>query len=186
MTSHTEEQRSQLLTDLVESVRGTIQRELSPVDTGAAVAADLMPYLGRDELLTEAQQEADPENYKQHVLHVEPDGSFSVVSLVWLPFQSTPIHDHVSWCVVGVHRGEETEIRYGVHVDRQERYLSCEEIAVNRHRSVCAVVPPGDIHEVRNTGADKTISIHVYGADIARLGTSIRRRYDFPVRQEAS
>lgn len=186
MTLHTGEQRGESLAALIDTVRHTIQRELPPAQTGAEVATDLEPYLGRDELLTEAQQEADPDNYKQHVLHVEPDGSFSVVSLVWLPSQSTPIHDHVSWCVVGVHCGEETEVRYDVHVDGQERYLTCEETAVNHHRSVCAVVPPGDIHEVRNSGADKTISIHVYGADISRLGTSIRRRYDFPVRQEAS
>jgi predicted metal-dependent enzyme (double-stranded beta helix superfamily) len=186
MTSNTTEQRTAALAELVERVRGTVRRELSPEETGARVATDLVPFLGRTDLLTEAQMEADAEQYRQHVLHVEPDGSFSVVSLVWLPTQRTPIHDHVSWCVVGVHVGEETEVRYEVHVDGEERYMTCEETSVNHHRSVCAVVPPGDIHEVRNTGDDKAISIHVYGADISRLGSSIRRRYDLPVREQAS
>jgi predicted metal-dependent enzyme (double-stranded beta helix superfamily) len=31
---------------------------------------------------------------------------------------------------------------------------------------------------VTAVGNEKTISIHVYGADIERLGTSILRRYD--------
>ncbi len=173
------------LTELIEAVRRTVQRELLPEETAAAVCVDLEPYLGSVDLLTEPQQASDPRDYVQHVLHVEGDGSFSVVALVWLPQQRTPIHDHVSWCVVGVHIGEETEIRYDVHADADERYLTEEETSVNRHRSVCAVTPPGDIHQVLNSGSEKAISIHVYGADIGRLGSSIRRRYPLPIRQSA-
>ena len=40
--------------------------------------------------------------------------------------------------------------------------------------------PPGDIHRVRNTGDGVAISMHVYGADISRLGNSIRREYTLP------
>ena len=42
-------------------------------------------------------------------MHAEPDGSFSVVGLVWRPGQITPIHDHVTWCVIGVLQGAEYE-----------------------------------------------------------------------------
>ena len=41
--------------------------------------------------------------------------------------------------------------------------------------------PPGDIHRVRNSGEIVAISMHVYGADISRLGNSIRREYNVPV-----
>jgi hypothetical protein len=34
---------------------------------------------------------------------------------------------------------------------------------------------------VRNRGTGIAISLHVYGADIARLGSSVRRTYDLPV-----
>jgi predicted metal-dependent enzyme (double-stranded beta helix superfamily) len=44
------------------------------------------------------------------------------------------------------------------------------------------VVPPGDIHRVRNAGDDVAISLHVYGADLRIHGNSIRREYDLPVR----
>ena len=46
--------------------------------------------------------------------------------------------------------------------------------------------PPGDIHRVRNGGTESTISLHVYGADIARLGSSVRRVYELPVRPAAT
>ena len=182
MTIRTSAPGTSALTELIETVRCTVRQGLSPQETGATVASTLKPFLGRDDLLTEAQKAADPDDYLQHLLHVEDDGSFSIVSLVWLPQQQTPIHDHVSWCVVGVHVGEETEVRYKVHVEAEGRFLTLEETNVNQHGSVCAVVPPGDIHKVLNTGEGKAISIHVYGADIARLGSSIRRRYDLVIR----
>ncbi len=42
--------------------------------------------------------------------------------------------------------------------------------------------PPGDIHRVRNGGSGIAVSLHVYGANLAELGSSIRRVYDLPVR----
>jgi 3-mercaptopropionate dioxygenase len=44
--------------------------------------------------------------------------------------------------------------------------------------SVSAIAPPGDIHRVWNSGETTAISLHVYGADIRRLRSSIRRTYD--------
>ena len=42
--------------------------------------------------------------------------------------------------------------------------------------------PPGDIHQVCNRGSAVAVSMHVYGTDITRVGSSIRRLYDLPVR----
>jgi predicted metal-dependent enzyme (double-stranded beta helix superfamily) len=153
--------------------------------TAQAVAEQLSAFITRDDLLTEAQCEPDPRHYRQHVLHVEPDGSFSVVALVWLPGQVTPIHDHVSWCVVGVHRGQELETLYRTVEHAGETWLVETEQAVNPIGAVAALTPPGDIHRVANDGGALAISIHIYGADIGMLGSSIRRRYDLPVRERA-
>ena len=35
--------------------------------------------------------------------------------------------------------------------------------------------PPGDIHKVHNISDETAISLHVYGADIAALGTSVNQ-----------
>jgi 3-mercaptopropionate dioxygenase len=147
------------------------------VDGPLHVAAALKPYLKLRDLLTPSQTEPDPNDYRQHILHVEPDGSFSVVALVWLPGQCTCIHDHVSWCVVGIYQGAEEETRF----DLGEGYLLAAGMSVNRAGTVTFIEPPGDIHQVRNVTSGKVISIHVYGADVSKLGTSIRRRYELPV-----
>ena len=98
---------------------------------------------------------------------------------MWLPGQRTPIHDHVSWCVVGVYEGRERETRYRtVEVDG-ERCLEPTGSVDARPGHVEVIVPSvQDIHCVEAAGPGPTISIHVYGADIERLGTSIYRRFD--------
>src|SRR5919106_744584 len=93
----------------VDGDREAVGRGLPPDVTAYLVGERLAPYLGAPDLLTPDQREGDPDGYRQHVLHAEPDGSFSVVALVWLPGQHTAVHDHVSWCVTGVHEGEEHE-----------------------------------------------------------------------------
>ena len=47
------------------------------------------------------------------------------------------------------------------------------------------LTPPGDIHAVVNDGATVAVSLHVYGADLRRRGTSVRRSYRLPVRGPA-
>jgi predicted metal-dependent enzyme (double-stranded beta helix superfamily) len=37
--------------------------------------------------------------------------------------------------------------------------------------------PPGEIHRVRNASETTAISIHIYGTDITRIGSSARRYY---------
>ncbi|MEU7137627.1 cysteine dioxygenase family protein [Streptomyces sp. NPDC046261] len=168
------------LAALVAAVREAVAGASGPASAADLVAGRLRPFLTRPGLLTESQCEGDPAGYRQHVLHTEPDGSFSVVALVWLPGQETPVHDHVSWCVTGVHEGEETEHRYRVvGGDGGERLLATEEV-VNSAGEADGFAPPGDIHVVRNSGATRAISLHVYGADVGRLGSSIRRVYPHP------
>src|SRR3954451_21867502 len=101
--------RTARLDAFVEEVREVVGRGMAPDVTAYLVGEKLTPHLGADGdragaggLLTPEQYEGDPERYRQHLLHAESDGSFSIVGLVWLPGQCTPVHDHVSWCVTGV------------------------------------------------------------------------------------
>ena len=171
------------LAALVEDVRAAVARGLAPDVTAYLVGEKLAPHLGAEDLLTPEQCEGDPDRYRQHLLHAESDGSFSLVALVWLPGQRTAVHDHVSWCVTGVHRGEEHERRYRLlpaeEAGGTARLVATEDV-VNRTGEVCGFAPPGDIHRVWNGCGGKAVSIHVYGADISRLGTSVRRVYDLP------
>jgi 3-mercaptopropionate dioxygenase len=147
-----------------------------------AVAAALTPHLGRPGLLTSAQREGDPAGHRPHILHVAPDGAWSLLGLVWLPGQTTVIHDHLTWCVVGVHEGMEDESRFRVCDDE----LEVTGRLVSGPGTVAGLLPPGDIHQVTNSGTGLTISLHVYGLDLRIDGSSIRRRYDLPVRMPAA
>jgi 3-mercaptopropionate dioxygenase len=152
-----------------------------------AIGARLQALLAQDGWLAPEHRAADADHYRQHLLHVSPDRRLSIVALVWLPGQRTPIHDHVSWCVVGVYEGRERETRFrAVEVDGQ-RWLD-QVGSVDAHPGHVEVIVPSveDIHAVTAVGEGPTISIHVYGADIERLGSSIYRRFDdWPVRRRS-
>ena len=144
-----------------------------------AIGSRLGALLAHDGWLAEEHRLPSLDTYRQHLLYVSPSRRLSVVALVWLPGQRTPIHDHVSWCIVGVYEGRERETRYrAVEVDGVDHLEPVGSVdAAPGHVEV--IVPSvEDIHAVTAVGEGPTISIHVYGADIERLGSSIYRRFD--------
>ncbi|MBV9788613.1 MAG: cysteine dioxygenase family protein [Chloroflexi bacterium] len=184
MNAVTHSTLSPALEQLVSHIEAVLALRANPHDTAHQVAAELGPFLDDPQLLLPSQREPDPNCYRQHVLHVADDGQFSIVALVWLPGQTTCIHDHVSWCVVGVYEGREQERQYEVADSGGDAYLQPVGVSYNEPGSVAALTPPGDIHQVVNPGPGLAISIHVYGADIGKLGSSIRRRYELPIKQD--
>jgi predicted metal-dependent enzyme (double-stranded beta helix superfamily) len=163
---------------LTSAVRAAVQAGGPASGVADRVATALARHLPRPEqLLTAVQLAGDPAGYQSHPVHVEPDGSFSIAVMVWRPGQLTPVHDHVSWCVTGVLQGIEYEEIFGLRPDGSLVALTRRE---NQPGTVAGFAPPGDIHRVRNSGDGVAVSMHVYGADLARLGSSIRRVYDLP------
>jgi predicted metal-dependent enzyme (double-stranded beta helix superfamily) len=159
------------LTDLVDGVRTAVTAHADWADTAALVAEQLRAHLPDPDVLTAEQRLGSPDDYTGLTLHVEPDGSFSIVALVWRPGQITRIHDHVTWCALGVIQGVEHEELF----DADLNLIGRNE---NRVGDVSGFAPPGDIHRVCNTSDTTAISIHVYGTDITRLGSSARRYYN--------
>jgi predicted metal-dependent enzyme (double-stranded beta helix superfamily) len=165
---------------LLRVLRAEVRRGLDWQGTAERVAAALRRRLpDPGDLLPAPLRRGDPVGYQSHLLHAEPDGSFSVAAMVWLPGQQTAIHDHVAWCVTAVLRGTEYEEIFAPTRDGSALRLAARN--ENPTGTVCGFAPPGDIHRVRNSGDDVAISMHVYGADISRLGNSIRREYTLPV-----
>jgi predicted metal-dependent enzyme (double-stranded beta helix superfamily) len=166
---------------LVRAIRTEVRRGLGWQDTADCVAAALRASLPEPaEILSAPLRRGDPAGYQSHLLYAEPDGSFSISAMVWMPGQQTIIHDHVSWCVTGVLQGREYEEIFALADGG--RVLRRTARNVNLAGAVSGFAPPGDIHRVRNTGDTVAISMHVYGADISRLGNSIRRGYTLPIR----
>jgi 3-mercaptopropionate dioxygenase len=159
------------LTDLVAAVRQAIDVRTGWTDTAELVADQLRAHLPGPEILTPDQRLGQPDRVAGHLLHAEPDGAFSLLGLVWRPGQTTRIHDHITWCVVGVLSGVEHEELF----DEELNPIGTRD---NPPGEVSGFAPPGDIHRIRNIGAETAISLHIYGTDISRVGSSARRFYN--------
>jgi predicted metal-dependent enzyme (double-stranded beta helix superfamily) len=159
------------LDDLVAGVRTAVDARADWSHTAQFVAEQLRLYLPTPDVLTAEQRLGSPDGYRSYTLHVEPDGSFSIIAAVWRPGQQTRIHDHVTWCVVGVIQGVEHEELF----DAKLNLLGTRDNPVGE---VSGFAPPGDIHRVHNLASTTAISIHIYGTDVTRVGSSVRRYYD--------
>jgi predicted metal-dependent enzyme (double-stranded beta helix superfamily) len=169
------------LEDLYAAIRAVTR---SPDDwecLAETVAAAVRPILpSATEVLPAVPADARYGADQGQVLHVEADGSFSVVALVTRPGYATSIHDHTSWCVVGVVAGQERDERF--RVAGAGGFLELTGTRIDEAGTVTGFAPPGDIHRVENFGDGLGVSLHIYGTDINRIGNSIRRIYDLPVR----
>jgi len=105
--------------------------------------------------------------------------ALSVIVFCWGPRQGTPIHDHLSWGVLGFIDGMEKETRYKrVDDGTNAEYAQLEEVGVHyteKGRTSHLVTPSRDVHKVENPGDTPSVSIHVYGCD---MGRQQRRGYD--------
>ncbi len=103
----------------------------------------------------------------------------SVIAFCWGAGKGTPVHDHLSWGVLGFIAGGEKETRYRRVDDGTNReYAKLQEIGVyqtEQGETSHLITPTRDIHKVENPGDHPSVSIHVYGCD---MGRQRRRRYD--------
>jgi predicted metal-dependent enzyme (double-stranded beta helix superfamily) len=106
------------LDELVAGVRQVVNKHSDWRRTARLVAHELERHLPSPALLTAEQRKGDAEAYRSYPVHIEPDGSFSIVALVWRPRQVSAIHDHVTWCAFGVIQGVEHEELFRLDEER--------------------------------------------------------------------
>ena len=89
-------------------------RDLSdPADCVLALAPLMLDLIEKSQMfLGPEHYRSDPNGYTRNLIYNAPDESLSLYSLVWLPGQWTPVHDHGSWGVVGVIEGVLEERSY--------------------------------------------------------------------------
>lgn len=119
-----------------------------------------------------------------YLVYKPPDRAFSIISMVWGAGQKFPIHDHLSWGLIGVYQNRITEERYerlddgskegyadvkqtGV-TDFQEGQILEEGLVFDEHHR-------DDIHRILNHTAKPAVSIHILASD---LGMKQRHQYD--------
>ena len=136
--------------------------------------AGLAAVAGDAALVPAAACQPGAHAYTRYVLHADPLGRFTIVSLVWGPRQFTPVHGHHTWCAYAVLEGLLTETAFRYDADTRTAVPSG---GVNRAQASISFAYAGldEIHKLGNGCDNVGRSIHVYGLDAARIGTHVNR-----------
>jgi len=112
------------------------------------------------------------------VLHEEADdgpvGGFLVETICWAPGRGVAPHDHRTWgAVIGLD-GRETNVDWrrlddGRVPGRAELETAAETVV---GPGVVKTFAPADIHSIRNDSDRPSLSLHVYGRNLAKLDRS--------------
>ena len=134
------------------------------------------------DLIDQAGTFLEPEHYRssatgytRNLIFAAPDASLSLYSLVWLPGQWTPVHDHGSWGVVGVMEGTLEERSYvRLSPDRgadKEIDLARGGTVLLRHGAVTSFVPNPDHIHITGVPLERprAVSLHLYGRTMSNF-----------------
>jgi len=151
----------------VSAVHATIAGAAGPEDACERIRPAFAALLAHDDWLPAEFQEPAPESgmgggIGQWLLYRAGDGSLCLFSLVVPAGAETPIHDHLAWGLVGLYRGTQVEEIYARRGDGLELL---EQRRVNPCDFYVLIPPEGDIHRVRTTSAETSVSIHLLTND---------------------
>jgi predicted metal-dependent enzyme (double-stranded beta helix superfamily) len=161
----------------VVGVRAAIAVAPSPEAACAAIRPRFAELLADQNWLPPQFGEAVPDSgmgggIGQWLLYRAEDGSLSLFSLVVPSGSATPVHDHLAWGLVGLYRGEQDEEIYA-HERGELRLVERRALVPGDFYEL--LPPRDDIHRVRTTSAETSVSIHLLTND---TGCVWRHSYD--------
>ena len=151
----------------VAAVEEAIGQAASPEDACNAIRPAFADLLANDAWLPEELQAAVPGSgmgggIGQWLLYRADDGSLSLFSLVVPAGSATPVHDHLAWGLVGLYRGTQDEEVFA----ERDGGIELVERRELRPGDFYALIPPrDDIHRVRTTSEESSVSIHLLTND---------------------
>lgn len=166
-----------LVRSFVADVQAAIADASSPEEACDAIRPRFAELLADADWLPAEYQSAAPESgmgggIGQWLLCRVADGSLSLFSLVVPPGSETPIHDHLAWGLVGLYRGSQGEEIYA----EGDGALELVERRSLEPGDFYVLIPPrNDIHRVRTTSGEASVSIHLLTND---TGCVWRHTYD--------
>jgi predicted metal-dependent enzyme (double-stranded beta helix superfamily) len=163
--------------EFVAAVRDTIARADSPAAACAAIQPRFGALLADPDWLPDRFQAPNPDSgmgggIGQWLLFRAGDRSLTLIALVVPPGSATPIHDHLAWGLVGLYRGTQDE---EIYAEREGHAEAAGRRALATGDFYTLLPPRDDIHRVRTTSAEASISIHLLTND---TGCVWRHAYD--------
>jgi predicted metal-dependent enzyme (double-stranded beta helix superfamily) len=161
----------------IDGVESVIADAGSPADACDRIRPAFADLLADPEWLPQEFREPAPESgmgggIGQWSLYRADDGSLSLFSLVVPPAAETPVHDHLAWGLVGLYRGTQDEEIYA----QGDAGLELVERRALAPGDFYVLIPPrDDIHRVRTTSPETSVSIHLLTND---TGCVWRHAYD--------
>jgi predicted metal-dependent enzyme (double-stranded beta helix superfamily) len=161
----------------IAAVQAPISAAASPDDACEMIRPRFAELLADSDWLPHEYAKSAPESgmgggIGQWLLYRAADRSLSLFSLVVPPDVETPVHDHLAWGLVGLYRGTQDEEIYAEQNGRLE-LLERRTLAPG---DFYALIPPrDDIHRVRTTSPETSVSIHLLTND---TGCVWRHAYD--------
>ena len=163
----------------LETMVAGIETLLAGTDDMSAIVAGVVrlarplaedtSWIGRDLYATD-----DDQGFGVTALYVAADDGLLVETVCWAPGRGVAPHDHKTWGVVVGLDGEEINVDWrrlddGTR-DGHAELETARELAIRR--GVAATFLPDDIHSVRNDGAEPSLSLHIYGRNLANINRS--------------
>ncbi len=144
------------------------------------VVDELKPLVEKvvwDDGLFDERYRAEPENGRpRYLYHTQPDGALQVYVVEFAPGMPTPVHDHLTWGLIGVCGGAQKTARYQRLDDGSEpSHADLRVIDENVYERgvVYPLLPPNDIHRIETIGDTPSYSLHVLGVDLSRQHRNI-------------
>jgi predicted metal-dependent enzyme (double-stranded beta helix superfamily) len=154
------------LDQFVAEVRAVRAQKLGAPRNVEALTPLLERIVSRPDCLTDHGHPRSPE--KDFNIYV--DDTLTVRTVVWKPGETTPVHNHLGWAIIGVVEGNERNTNYR-RVDDGFRpwRVKLEQVGVAdiRPGQSSFILAPDDIHTVTIPEA-KTVAIHLYGNDLSK------------------
>jgi predicted metal-dependent enzyme (double-stranded beta helix superfamily) len=157
---------SPLVHEFVAATREIVSQRLPPADACDLIRPAFAHLLAADGWLpTVFQARAEGGmggGIGQWLLYRAGDRSLSLFSLVVPAGSQTPVHDHLAWGLVGLYRGTQDEEIYA-HEDGG--FAVAERRALGPGDFYALIPPRDDIHRVRTTSPETSVSIHLLTND---------------------
>jgi 3-mercaptopropionate dioxygenase len=161
----------------IADARAAIGQARSPAEACERIRPRFAALLADPGWLPEAFQAPNPDSgmgggIGQWLLFRAGDRSLTLFALVVPAGSATPIHDHLAWGLVGLYRGTQDEEVFAEHEGRAE---PSQRRALATGDFYTLLPPRDDIHRVRTTSPEASVSIHLLTND---TGCVWRHAYD--------